>query len=225
MNWRLVGIAILLISLILAVLLLVDFPIVQKSNVLLEQEGIMLPFVYPLGEPPPAMVPAVNVTLTPLNRTNYIVEVLVVATVWNTTKWDPKNATLVDLWVVNHTGAQLLLNYIENNGTYPINPDVPGVKTYAKILNMGSPNRNIVRLAGLDYDGNYTVVLINPYREVDANVTLLVEETYWEPGRILPPNYVTLGFTAALAVVGLYVVVKGPEWSSSKARRRRLQSR
>jgi hypothetical protein len=221
MRWRIVGIVLLLISLVLSVLLFVDFPLAQKSNVLLEQEGVLVPFMYPLGEPPPALVPTPNVTLTPFSRTNYIVEILVVATVWNTTKWNPKNATLVDLWVVNHTGAQLLLNYVENNGTYPTNPNVPGVKTYAKVLNMGSPNRNIVRLVGLNYNGNYTVALINPYRGVDANVTLVVEETYWETGRIVPPNYITLAFTAALAVVGLYVVVEGPAWSNPKTRRRR----
>jgi hypothetical protein len=221
MRWRIVGIVLLLVSLVLGVMLSVDFPLVQRSNVLLEQEGILLPFMYPFGEPPPALVLTPNVTLTPFSRTNYIVEVLVVATVWNTTKWDPKNATVVDLWVLNQTGAQSLLNYVENNSTYPVNPYVSGVKTYAKVLNMGSPNKNIVRLEGLNYDGIYFVALINPYREADANITLVIEETYWETGRIIPPNYITLAFTAALAVVGLYVVVKGPAWSNPKTRRRR----
>jgi len=221
MRWRIVGILLLLISLVLIVLLFVDVPMVPKSNVLLEQEGILLPYIYPLGEPPPAFVLAPNMTLTPSGKVNYIVEVLVRATVWNTTKWDSKKEVLVDLWVINQTGLELLLNYVENNDTYPVNPNVPGVKTYAKALNIGSRGKNIVRLTGLDYDGNYTIALINPYTEVDANVTLVVEETYWETGRIVPPNYATLSFTAVLAVVGLYVVLKGPTWSNPKTRRKR----
>jgi hypothetical protein len=166
-----------------------------------------------------------NVMLTPSEKTNnvdYFVNALVIATVWNSS--NPKNYTLIDFWVVNSTGRNFLYNDILQNSSYAYyyytnltQPYLPKVKTYAFSVNKATM---VLRLRNLDYDGNYTLILINPYQEVTANATIVVEEVFVIERHIITPNFASVSATTVTAVLGLYMVVKNPRWSSKKVRKR-----
>jgi len=217
MKWRYIGIPLFIFSIIFASLH-VELPI-GRSNVVLENNGVPVPFVYPVGIPEQPFPAELNVTLTPLNKTDYVVEALVTATVWNSSS---QNYTYIDFWVVNNTGMKLLYGYLLNNTyMYIINQTqaLPGVKAYAKALDKALM---VKRLQSLDYDGNYTLVLINPYEEM-ANVSIIVEETWKETGRLLEPNVVSVSVIVVTAVLGLYITVKNPRWFNKKTMRRRIR--
>jgi hypothetical protein len=221
MKRRVIGIIFILFSLVLAGLQLI--PIIEKkSNVLLDEHGIPLIFLDTFREiDGTATYAAKNVTLTPLGNPDnvvYEVDVLVIATVWNSSK--PNNYTLIDFWVVNQTGALLfreLLN--ESSSPYIILtdlirdgtiPSLPGIKTYAQ-----SVDKAIIpkKLSGLDYNGNYTFILVNPYREVVANVSILVEEVKTVYMHIVKPSFLSILGTGFSAIVGLYLLIKKPRVS------------
>lgn len=210
----------LLLSIVLASLH-IEFPIVNRSNVVLEEHGVPVIYMYPVSDFAPFLV-QMNTTLIPSNKTYYNVNALVTATVWNSSL---QNYTRIDCWVVNNTGRNLLNEYLENN-TYEFSVQQlglgahPSVKTYAKGLDM---DIKWFRFEGLDYDGEYWVVLINPYASVVANVSVVIEETWKETWRLIEPNIVSVSVTLVIAVVGLYMTVKNPGWLSKKARRTRIR--
>jgi len=218
MKWRFIGTMLLLLSIVLASLH-IEFPIVNRSNVALEEHGVPVVFMYPAGEFVPFFV-QMNTTLIPSNKTYYDVNALVTATVWNSSL---QNYTRIDFWVINNTGRNLLYEYLENN-TYEFNIEhlgaLPSVKAYAKGLDM---DVKLLQFEGLDYDGEYWVALINPYASVVANVSVVIEETWKETWRLIEPNIVSVSVTLVIAVVGLYMTVKNPRWLSKKARRTRTR--
>ena len=226
MKMRLVGI-VLFLGFIFLVGLQLNFPIV-RSNVALEEHNIPIVFLdlfrETTGEP---VFAEKNVTLTPSKNTSnvtYSVTALVAATVWNST--NPKNYTLIDFWVVNHTGRNLLYHYLENSSqtyyfyTNLTQPFLPGIKTYA-----GSADKAIMvlRLRDLDYDGNYTLILINPYSEATANVTIVIEEVFTIERHFINPNNASISVTMVAAILGLYMTVKNPRWFSKKVRKGRIR--
>lgn len=227
MKWRVIGVLLLLLSLLLAALEFTESPIIGRSNVAFEKHGIPVVYVFAGGELAGPFFPEWNVTLNPLNKAQYVVEALVQATVLNSTSTSIKvgNDTLIDFWVVNKTGSKLLYDYL-NNGTYYSwvgnTTSLPGVRAYAKGLNVGGFGRVLVSFEGVDYDGTYTVALINPHSFVNvANVSVTIEESWRLMGHIIEPNLVSVPVTVLLAFSGVYMAVKNPSWLSKEAKRRR----
>jgi hypothetical protein len=231
MKWRVTGVILLVLVVLLAALEFTESPIIGKSNVVFEKHGIPVVYVYPEGELGGPLFPEWNVTLNPMNKTQYAVNALVQATVLNSSDASVKvgNATFVDLWVVNETGSKLLYDYLFNETYYEWvgnSSGLPGVETYAKGLNVGGFDRYLVTFERVDYDGNYTVALINPHSFVNvANVSLTIEETWRLMGHIIEPNILSVPVTVLLAFSGVYMAVKNPSWLSKEAKRRRRRRR
>jgi hypothetical protein len=231
MRWRIVGIALLLVSALLIILVSYEIVVKEEQHTLLDEEGIPLIYIWEAGEYAPIWAER-NSTLTPLNTTltppdrpsnlKYTVSVLAKSTVWNSsaTKEAP-----IDFWVVNQTGRKRLIGYLEN-GTYPTTgwenrtQELPGVKAYAK----GLDKALIVKfLQDMDYNGNYTIVLINPYKET-SNVTVVVDETLTTKGHILELSPVVAAPMFVLMLVpGVYLTAKNPKWLGKRPRRRKRQ--
>lgn len=225
MRWRIVGVTLLLISIVLAGLILIPIP-ASKSNTLLEWDKsvngtIPLPYVYYDMDIAGPLFAAKNVTINPLghpNNTNYVVNVLVNVFDYNVTPVEP---AVVDLWIVNHTGALLIGSYL-NNGTYPVNVtqpfEIPGVTAYCESI---FKSLIVKPLQGLDYNGNYTVILINPYDGVTANVTIVIEDALTWTEYLMQPNVVNILLTAIIALTGGYLALKKPKKADRVKRRKK----
>jgi len=218
MKWRAIGAILLLIAIVLASLTQIPFS-TSRSHVLLEQDKLPVPFVnieLDLIGPLPAEK---NVTINPLStppNSNYVVNVLVNAYAYNVT---PTSPTAIDLWIVNHTGSNVIFNILQN-GTYPINATepfiIPGLKTYLESINKAFILRP---LEGMDFNGNYTIMIINPYN-IEANVTVVVEDTLTTTTRLLQVNAGSVLLPAIIALVGVYMVVKKPKRENRVKRRK-----
>jgi len=203
----------------------------EEKHTLLDESKVPLVYIWEAGEFAPIWAER-NVTLSPLNTTltppdrppnlRYTISVLARSTVWNSSVTE---VAPIDFWVVNHTGRNKLIGYIENN-TYPTTgwenriQELPGVKAYAK----GLDKALIVKfLQDMDYNGNYTILMVNPYKDT-SNVTVVVDETLTTRGHILELSPVVAAPMLVLMLVpGVYLAAKNPKWLSKKPRRRKRQ--
>jgi hypothetical protein len=176
--------------------------------------GIPVPFVYADQFVGP-VYPQYNVTINPLGRpshTDYVVNILLDSKQWN--KTSPGNIPL-DLWVVNHTGKNIINSYLENS-TYPVQLNrsgnflFPGLKVYAESIDQSAV---VGPLHGLDHNGIYTIMIINPYQGADfeANVTIVLEDTLTTYRYILEPSEITILSASAIALIGLGMILKKPK--------------
>lgn len=189
--------------------------------------GIPVPFVYTDQLVGP-LYPQYNVTINPLNlppHTDYVVHILLDSVQWNKTSPEPEP---VDLWVVNWTGRNMINSRLENF-TYPINAtenfNWSGLKTYCESIDQPRTINQpaiVGNLHDLDYNGNYTIMIINAYQGTDyeANVTIVLEATLTTYMYILEPSEINMLSTLGVALVGLAIVIKKPKEkvSTKKAR-------
>ena len=221
----------LLVSALLVSLVFFEIVVKEEKHTLLDESKVPLVYIWEAGEFAPIWAER-NVTLSPLNTTltppdrppnlRYTISVLARSTVWNSSVTE---VAPIDFWVVNHTGRNKLIGYIENN-TYPTTgwenriQELPGVKAYAK----GLDKALIVKfLQDMDYNGNYTILMVNPYKDT-SNVTVVVDETLTTRGHILELSPVVAAPMLVLMLVpGVYLAAKNPKWLSKKPRRRKRQ--
>ncbi len=232
MRWRIIGIVLLLVSALLTSLVFLEVVVTEEKHTLLDESEIRLIYLWEAGEFAPIWAEK-NVTLSPLNTTltppdrppnlRYTISVLARSTVWNSSVTE---VAPIDFWVVNHTGRNRLKGYMENN-TYPTTgwenrtQELPGVKAYAK----GLDKALIVKfLQNMDYNGNYTILMINPYKK-DSNVTVVVDETLTTRGHILELSPVVAAPVLILTLIpGVYLTAKNPNWLGKQPRRRKRQN-
>jgi len=216
MKGRNIGIVLLLLSALLVGLFFFQFPRANKSNVVFEQYRIKVPYAFETIDLGFAITQDWNMTLDSRNKTSYAVTALITSSVWNSSA---TNTTRVDFWVVNRTGRRLLQNYLDND-TYEQymgqRIPLPGMKAYAAEIDVAA---KLARFEPLDYAGIYIGTLINPYQGKVANVSVVVEEMWVETGVILPLNAASVSIVVAIAVLGVYMVVKNSSQASGKAKR------
>jgi hypothetical protein len=196
---RILGVLLLLASLMLAILLSAQVPVVKTTELFPES---------PI-EVEPGGVPAnfYNATLEPLGKKGYLVEVSV----------SSYNASIdVDLWVVNETSVFQLGLLTESyamgaanlSGKYPDEPPFADIKAYARETGIKGGHGDLV---GLDHDGTYCFVLLN-FQSAQQTVSVSVVEQYTESYRTrLEPSLVNVAFTAVVLIVGVYFIVVSPK--------------
>lgn len=207
MSWRrIIGILLILISLLLAILLSAKFPFF-KANIVLEKS----PF-----ELTPGIHNSYNITLEPLTKNDYRVEVEI----------SPYRLPIhFDFWVVNETELGLLIafmSYPEFQFDYPYNRPFDLIRGHAKEINITSTRR--FELVNMNRNGNYCLVFINLWEEFTQHVSIRVKEYYLEePARsLLEPHPINLTIVVGIAVIGVYLTVTGPKHVAKRKRRRRL---
>lgn len=199
MNWKIVGVFLLIFSLFLIALMSVRVAS-YKRNVILESKGLV-------------MVPsgpwAYNITLEPLGKVDYTVEVEVYqATI---------RPIMLDLWVVNETEYGILRRYFDLifpltgiDGLYahgyPDEGEIFGaVVGHAKEVNITGIRR--FQLRNLNRNGIYCFFFINLYDEPQY-IGITVEELYREAERsIIELNPVTFSLTAICGISGLLITL------------------
>lgn len=223
MRWRIVGIVLLLVSIILLGTMVFSYPTGDESHPLLNEQVPVL-YVYEATEFGAPIVAEKNVTINPSAivrahaNSEYRVNVVVNATKANVTGNVP---ALIDFWVVNHTGRNLIWSYLENETYFQFLPNasyvLPGVKAYAHSIESAIIAKT---LRGMDYDGNYTLLLINPDQNTTAALTsILVEDLLITRGYLVNADAITISMTAISAVAGIFLIIKPPGKSSRHARR------
>jgi hypothetical protein len=221
MRWRIIGIALLLVSIIVLGTMVFSYPTSNKSRTLLDEQVPVL-YVYAATELGAPIVAERNITLNPLTqppKTEYVVNVIVKATEANTT--GNKEAP-IDFWMVNHTGRNMIWSYLENETYLGYLPNasysLPGIKAYGRSIDSSLIAKT---LRGLDYDGNYTIMLINPHEKVQAaNTSIVVEETIVTMGYLVNADAVSISLTGVLAFAGIALAVKPPRKVSRHGQKR-----
>ena len=213
MKWRRIfGVFLLLVSLLLAILLSAQVPIVKTTELF---KGSPIE-VYPEGVP----TNFYNATLEPLGKQGYLVEVSV----------SPYNASIdVDLWVVNKTSVyqlgnltiSLAIGYGNLSGKYPDKSPFADIKAYAREIGITGGHGDLVNL---DHNGTYCFVLLN-FQSTSQSVSVSIEEQYIESYRTwLVPSPVTVTFTVVVLIGGVYLIVVSPKRSirGAKGRRKKI---
>jgi hypothetical protein len=207
MNWRNVGVVLLLISIVLAVLL--TFRISPfRTNTVLSDDYEELPF----GPW------AYNITLEPLNKRSYEADVLLY----------PASIQLIncDFWVLNKTEydtfSKLWDNFYSLVGEIPGYPDKQPftnlIRGYAKGINITDTSR--IKLSNFDHDGKYSLLFINFYDETQK-IAFQVQETYQEPEHtIIEPNLPAISIVAVTSISGLVSVFILPKNKNKRAHKK-----
>jgi hypothetical protein len=215
MRWRIIGVTLLLVSIVLLGAMIFSYPTSNESRTLLDEQVPVI-YVYAATEFGAPIVAERNVTINPpalSSNTEYVVNVLVKATQSNVTGNKP---TLIDFWMVNHTGRNLVYSYLENE-TYlqylNASDYLPGVRAYAQSIDSSLIAKT---LRGLDYNGNYTAILINPYENIVANTSITIEETLITKGYLVSANVMSVSLTGVVAFVGLFLTLKRPKRASRR---------
>lgn len=143
-----------------------------------------------------------NITIEPLNKTDYHVDV------WISPYGD--QAMMIDFWAVNKTGFDLLeesLAYSELRPEYPDERPFNSITTHAKEINITGSKR--IELADLSHNGTYCLVAINFFQDTQS-ISVAVDERYAvAPRPILEPNLPSIIFTTAMVILGGWLVIAG----------------
>jgi hypothetical protein len=195
------GVFLLLVSLILAILLSVKLPFV-KTNTFPVPSPVEVP---PDGDP----YNFYNVTLTPLGKEDYHVEVTITP------------YYMVDFWAVNETGFYALANLIGLGDVfraeYPDKYPFSLITAYAKEINV--THQKWFELSNLTSNGTYCLVLIN-FFENPQMVAVNVEERYLEPPRtLLEPNLASRTIAVMIFVIGACLVIISRKRPARRAKR------
>lgn len=204
---RVLGLSILFVCLVLAVLMLVEVPVITIDKFQIPNpievdsmvgEGIQNFYNLSLQVPESVANYRVKGEISPVNT-----------------------AIQVDLWVVNVTGFEMLdtiLGYGDLfKPEYPNESPYNSVKTYAKEINITS--RRQFELANFDHNGTYCLLLLN-FFEATQTVSVNIEEQHVQPySRTLlertQANMIVVGVVAAL---GAFLVIGKPRRSEKRAR-------
>jgi hypothetical protein len=210
MSWRRIfGVFLLIVSLVLAILLSAQTPLV-KTNALFKESPIL---VEPGGVPENFE----NLTLEPLGKDGYQVGVSVL----------PYDKPIdVDLWVVNETSVfplgllaeALAMGAANLSDKYPDKPPFTDIKAYAKETRItGGQGYS----TNFDHNGTYCFVFLS-FLDTAQNVSVSIEEQYIESyHRWLESSPVNVTVTVAVSIAGVCLIVVSPKRSVRRAKRRR----
>jgi hypothetical protein len=193
MPWKKpLGAFLLILALILVFLMTVKMPAVDTK-----QFPLATPVEVPYG--PNNFY---NITIEPLNKTDYHVDV------WISQYGD--QAMMIDFWAVNKTGFNLLdasLAYSELRPNYPNERPFNSIMTHAKEINITSSKR--IELTNLNHNGTYCLVAVNFFQDTQ-NMSVTVEEKYAvAPRPMLESNPLDITLTIAVGILGGCLVVAG----------------
>jgi len=202
MPWkRPLGLFFLFLALVLVFLLTVKMPAVDTR-----QFPITNPVEVPYG--PNNFY---NITIEPLNKTDYHLDV------WISPYGD--QTMMIDFWAVNKTGFDLLdmsLAYSQLRPNYPNERPFNYVTAHAKEINITYSKQ--IELTNLNHNGIYCLVAVN-FFENTQNISVTVEEKYAAaPRPLLEPNPPSIIFTIAVAILGVYLVIASRKRSSRRAK-------
>lgn len=204
---KILGSILLLLSLLLTILLFA-----KTSTIKTKSFSINNPVKVPLGAHN-----FYNVTLEPEGKSDYHVVIRISSV----------NAPIyVDFWVVNSTWIGPLLSFMdvifsdfgeELYEDYPDKGIFDSMPKHAREINITGSRQ--FELNGVNRNGVYCLVLINFY-ETTQYASVSVEERYLDPvpHSILEPNLLNILLICGVAVIGIFLVVKGSVRSASRAK-------